>query len=95
MIFVKEHEHNNRKLISLCDGNLIGKEFEDQDSTMKISKEFYVGEPLLEKDILKLIEDNTLLNIVGEESINFALKNKLINKDGIKKIKNIPYALLL
>jgi len=50
---------------------------------------------LLENDILKLILDDPLLNIVGEESINFALKNKFIEKKGIILIKNIPHALLL
>jgi len=95
MIFVKEHEHHRRKLLSICDGNLIGKIFEEGSKILNVSRNFYHGEPMFEKDILKLIDDNTLLNIVGEESINFALKNKLIGKKGVIKIKNIPHALLL
>jgi len=95
MIFVKEHIHNNRKLLAICDGNLIGKTFEEGDKALDVSKSFYQGEPMFEGDILNLIEDNTLLNIVGEESINFAVKNKLIEKDGIIKIKGIPHAMLL
>ena len=42
---------------------------------------------MFEKDILNLIKENALLNIVGEESVNFALRNELIEKDGVKKIK--------
>ena len=95
MIFVKEHIHNERQLLSLCDGNLIGKIFEEDEKVLNVSKSFYQGEPMFENDILKLIKDNTLINIVGEESINFALKHNLIKKDGIIKIKNIPHALLL
>ena len=95
MIFVKEHTHNERQLLAICDGNLIGKIFEEEDKTLNVSKNFYQGEPLFEDDIIKLIKSNTLLNIVGEESINFSLKHKLIDKKGILKINNIPYALLL
>ena len=95
MIFVKEHIHDNRRLLAICDGNLIGKTFEEKNKVLNVSKTFYHGEPMFEKDILKLIEDNTLLNIVGEESVNFALKNNLIDKKGIIKIKGIPHALLL
>ena len=95
MIFVKEHIHNNRKLLAICDGNLIGKIFEEGDKILNVSKNFYHGEPMFEKDILKLIEDNILLNIVGDESIKFALKNELIDKKGIIRIKNIPHAMLL
>jgi len=95
MIFVKEHFYNNRKLLSICDGNLIGKTFEEGKKILNVSKGFYHGEPMFEKDILNLIKENALLNIVGEESVNFALRNELIEKDGVKKIKGIPYALLL
>jgi len=95
MIFVKEHIHQERQLLSICDGNLIGKTFEDEDKVLNVSKLFYQGEPMFENDILKLIKDNTLLNIVGEESVNFALNHKFIKKEGIIKIKNIPHALLL
>ena len=95
MIFVKEHIHNNRKLLAICDGNLIGKVFEEKNKVLNVSKNFYHGEPMFEKDILKLIENNILLNIIGRESVNFALKNKLIDKKGIIKIRKIPHALLL
>ena len=95
MIFVKEHIYHHRKLLAICDGNLIGKTFEEGDKILNVSKTFYHGTPMFERDILKLIEDNILLNIVGEESVNFALENKLIDKKGIIKIKNIPHALLL
>jgi uncharacterized protein len=95
MIFIKEHIHNHRKLLSICDGNLIGKTFEEGNFVINVSRNFYQGEPMFEKDILNLIEDNTLLNIVGKESIDFALKNRLISKEGIIRIKNVPHALLL
>jgi len=95
MIFAKEHIHNARKLVSLCDGNLIGKEFDEGEFILNVSKDFYAGEPVFEKDILKLANEGVLLNIVGEESVNFALNNKLIKKDGIKRIKNIPFALVI
>ena len=95
MIFVKEHVHNSRKVLAICDGDLIGKIFEEKNRILNVSKSFYHGSPMFEKDILSLIENNILLNIVGEESVAFALKYKLIEKKGIAKIKGVPYALLL
>ena len=95
MIFIKEHIHHEKQLLAICDGNLIGKTFEEDEKMLNASKNFYQGEPMFENDIIKLIKDNTLLNIVGEESVNFALKHKFIKKTGIIKIKNVPHALLL
>ena len=47
-------------------------------------------------EILKLQkkEDSTF-NIIGKESIEAAKEANLISKDGIMKLKNIPYALIL
>ncbi|MBW3021298.1 DUF424 family protein, partial [Candidatus Woesearchaeota archaeon] len=36
--------------------------------------------------------DAHILNIVGKESIEFALKNKLIEKENILEISGIPFA---
>jgi hypothetical protein len=44
------------------------------------------------KDMSK--EDATF-NIVGEQSIECAIKAKIISKDCIKKIQEIPFALVL
>ena len=43
-------------------------------------------------EIRKLIGDAYILNIVGERSVGFCLKQGWISKDNIVKIKNIPHA---
>ena len=39
-------------------------------------------------------EDATF-NIVGKESVNAALEAEIINKQGIKTIQGVPFALVL
>lgn len=95
MILVKIHEAENKKIVSLCDENLIGKKFEENDLQLDVSKYFYKGEKMKEQDIIKVVRSADSLNIVGEESINFALKNGLIEEHNIIRIKKIPHAISL
>ena len=75
MIIVKIHQANKRKIVSLCDANLIGKKFEDGNLQLDVSNFFYNGEKLNKKEILNAVKDADSLNIVGIESIKFSLKN--------------------
>jgi len=95
MILAKIHKAENRKVISLCDENLVGQKMEDGYLQLDISETFYKGEQLDEEILLKEIEDATSLNIIGEESIKFTLNHQLINENNILRIKNIPHAIII
>lgn len=74
---------------------LIGKTFEEGNLCFEVRKSFYNGIPLDEKEFDKHLIEASSLNIAGEESINFALKKKIIKKEDIKKIQNIPYIIII
>ncbi|MAG45403.1 MAG: hypothetical protein CMH63_01370 [Nanoarchaeota archaeon] len=94
-MLTKIHQTEDRKIVSLCDETLIGKKFETKDLQLDISEFFYKGKKLDEKKVLEEIQEASSLNIVGEESIKFALKHDLISKTHIIKIQNIPHALIV
>ena len=94
MILVKVHKTEDRVILCLCDKELIGKRFEDKDLVLDINERFYNGKEI-DKDIKKMIENANIINVVGKESIKFLIDNKIINKDGIKKIAGVPHAQVL
>lgn len=93
MMIVKIHTAERRKIVSICDESIIGKKFEEKNLQLDVSESFYNGQRLSEKEILKTISHADSLNIVGKESVNFSLKNKLIEESSIIKIKKIPHAI--
>src|SRR3989344_3592668 len=93
MILVKIHKAEKRKIVSICDDNLIGKKFEDEDLQLDVSRHFYKGEKMNEHEIFESIKGADSLNIVGEESVRFALKNNLVEEENIIRIKKIPQAI--
>ncbi len=97
-MYVKIHS-SYREVVAICDSELIGKQFEEGGFQLDIKENFYKGEDIDEEKILKIIQDlsreDATFNIVGEKSINTALKSGIVKKEGVKKIQNIPFALVL
>ncbi|MFA5174126.1 MAG: DUF424 family protein [Candidatus Pacearchaeota archaeon] len=86
-----------RRIVALCDSNLIGRTFEEGIMQIEIRPNFFQGEEKTKSEILEILEDmkkeDATFNIVGKESIECALKAGVIKPEGIIKINNVPIAL--
>lgn len=95
MIVKKHISHEGKVIVAICDSDLLGKKFEENDLQLDLRANFYKGEEVSGKELLSIVKDAHILNIVGEKSIEFALKNNLIKKEKILRIKDVPYAQVL
>ena len=97
-MFVKIHK-SYRDVVAICDSELIGKKFETEKSQLEIKENFFKGEEYNKKQVLEIIknlsEEDATFNIVGEKSTSLAVESGIVNKNSIKKIKNIPFVLIL
>ena len=97
-MFVKIH-NSYREVVAICDSYLIGKRFEDGKFQLDIKENFFRGDEKDEKQAIQIMRDmsreDATFNIIGQESVNAALKAGVISKDGIKKIQGVPFALVL
>ena len=92
MIIAKVHKtQDGRKVIALCDKELIGKIFEEGNLQLDLTSDFYNGEEMDENRIKEEIKDSHVVNVVGEESIKLATKLGIVNEDNVIKIKGIPH----
>ena len=86
-MLVKVHTAEDRTIIAIADKDLIGKEFEEGEKYLQVSKYFYGGDNIEEDEILKLIPNANSMNIVGKKSIKFCVKNDLVGESHILKVK--------
>ena len=88
-----------RDVVAICDSELLGKYFEEDKFQLDIKESFFKGEEKTEQEVIEIIKnmqmEDATFNIVGEKSINAAIKSGLIFKDSIKTIQGIPFALVL
>jgi len=87
MILVKIHQG----VVAVCDKDLIGKTVSDEDSEIEVTERFYGGEEKSEEELLKILQDAQNVNILGKESIEFLLEHKLISKENIIYIGDVPH----
>lgn len=92
MILVKLHKIKDSEILAIADSDLIGKKIENEKVSIEITERFYKGEQLPAQKIIDLFKNSRNINIIGKESVEFALKHKLIDKTNVIKIKNIPHA---
>ena len=92
MISIKIYKHGTDILIGACDEELIGKKFKDGKFQINVSKEFYEGKRIKLDALKKYLENATIANLVGKNTVNCAIKLGLINPECVLKIKNIPHA---
>lgn len=91
-MYVKIHKSDDSVVTAICDENLIGKTFSENEKEISISERFYKGEKKSEEEVIDILKNATNLNLVGEQTINLTLKLKIITKDSIILIKEIPHA---
>ena len=91
-MLVKKHYAEKKLLLAIADSDLIGKKFEENNRQLDLTGSFYKGDKLNEKETMKLIKEAYILNIIGEKSVNFILKQGLIEKKNIIYIQKIPHA---
>ncbi len=88
-----------RDVVAICDKEILGKKFEEGKFQLNVKENFYKGDLIDEQSIIKIIKkmaaEDATFNIVGEKSVNTALKVEIISKEEIGRIKGIPFALVL
>lgn len=97
-IMIKVHE-SYRKIIAVCDSDLLGKKFTEGNLQLDLRESFYGGEEVDEEKAAEMMRyemaEDATFNIVGKESIKAAIKAGIIedSEESIIRIKGIPHAL--
>ncbi len=98
MMFIKLHDTENGKILALCDEKLINEVLTDDkgiELNIKDYRNFYAGKLIdASYNLAELISLDELLsaNIIGHESVAYAIKNSIIQKGHVKLINKVPYA---
>ena len=97
-MYFKIHK-SYRDVIAICDSKLIGKNFEEGKLNLEVKENFFKGEEISEENLIELMEnmskEDAIFNIVGEESVDVAIKSGIISDENVRKIQGIPFILIL
>ncbi|MEF8848094.1 MAG: DUF424 family protein [Candidatus Thermoplasmatota archaeon] len=92
MISIKKYKQGEDLLISACDEDLIGKKFKEGRFKINVSRKFYDGMRVNKKKFELYLKEATIANLVGEETVKYAIKIGIIDPENVIKIKGVPHA---
>jgi hypothetical protein len=92
LVYMKIHEAQGEKIIAICDENLLGKRFAENNLVLDVNKYFYGGILVPLSVAMEKAEEATILNLVGINTVNAAIKRKLVHPDAVIKIAGVPHA---
>lgn len=90
-LIMRKHISGKEVLLAVCDKEILGKTLKKDDIEIKIG-DFYKGEEVSEEELLSNVKQATIVNAIGEKTISFFLKNKIINEESLIYLNGIPHA---
>ncbi len=95
-----------RDVVAACDSELLGRKFEepfgDAVKQLDVKENFYKGKEgreVSEEELVELMKffarEDATFNIVGEKSVNAALKAGIVSEENIGTVQGVPFVLVL
>jgi hypothetical protein len=78
----------------MCDLNLIGKEINQGDFNISISKDYFYSEEITKEDAIKVLKSASIINLVGKDIVDLALSLNLAKRNSVKIIENVPFLMI-
>ncbi|ABP94834.1 MULTISPECIES: DUF424 domain-containing protein [Metallosphaera] len=78
--------------VNICEKEYLGREFRESKAVLNVNNEFYGGEEVDINYALDLVDEATVVSIVGERAIGEAIKRGLVHKDAVLTVSGVKFA---
>ncbi|MFB6198093.1 MAG: DUF424 domain-containing protein, partial [Halobacteriaceae archaeon] len=82
-------------LVTVCDGDALGKTFEDGDISLEVTEDFYGGRTVDGDAVVESLERATIANLVGVECVELAIEAGYVDEDNVLEVGATRHAQLL
>lgn len=90
--YVNVRRWGRQVLLAVCDAELLGKTFTDSDIVFEVKEEFYKGFKTTVDEALNLIEESTIVNLVGCNTVKKAIERGYVHPEAVITICGILHA---
>ena len=79
-------------LLAICDSEMLGKTLRQGKIIFHIKDEFYNGGKTTVEEAVSMIENSTIVNIVGKNCVEKAIAKGYVHPDAVLQIEGVPHA---
>jgi hypothetical protein len=89
---MKLRKIGNNILLSICDAEILGRTLREGKIVFQVTEEFYKGAEVELEEAIAMIENSTIVNMVGKNVVQKAVEKGYVHPEAIIKIEGIPHA---
>ena len=82
-------------LLAICDCELLGRTLRQGKIVFHIKNEFYNGGKVTVEEAVNMIENSTIVNMVGKNCVDRAIAKGYVHPEAVMDIEGIPHAQIL
>ena len=94
-VYVNFKKVGQNVLLAICDCELLGKTLREGKICFKIKDEFYNGRKATVEEAMDMINNSTIVNLVGKFCVEKAIANGYVHPDAVLKIEGVPHAQIM
>jgi hypothetical protein len=91
-VYAKVRKWGQHVLLATCDVELLGKILREGKIVFEIREEFYEGAKMAVEEVIDLMEQSTIVNMVGHNVVKKAIEKGLVHPDAVLEISGVPHA---
>ena len=94
-LLLNERETAKGRLVSVCDADVLGEEFEAGDVSLSVTVDFYDGEAVDEQQVVESLARCKVANIVGTRAVRLAIEHGFVDEENVLDFEGTRHAQLL
>jgi hypothetical protein len=91
-VYVKLKKVGRNVLLAICDCEVLGKTLRQGKIVFHIKEEFYNGGKVALDDAVSMIQNSTIVNMVGKNCVERAIEKGYVHPEAVLDIEGVPHA---
>ena len=91
-VYVNLRRLGKQVLLAICDVEILGKTFQESDVVFEVRKDFYKGVKTSIDEALNLVEQSTIINLVGCNVVKKAIEKGYVHPEAVITICGVLHA---
>jgi hypothetical protein len=91
-VYLNIRKMGQNVILAVCDCDLLGRTLREGKIVFKIKEEFYNGRKATVDEAVGLINNSTIVNLVGKNCVEKAITQGYVHPEAVIKIEGIPHA---
>jgi hypothetical protein len=79
-------------LLAICDCEVLGRTLREGKIVFHVKNEFYNGGKVSVEEAVGMIENSTIVNLVGRNCVEKAIAKGFVHPEAVLRIEGVPHA---